>query len=101
MGRARRRALVRAGAEVSGRLGFDEPLHGVLENSADCVGVGILKLAQQRLVCHPVLSHRGSPGLGRSFQENSAVAFFVYLVGRARRLTPDLHHWEDRYGTQL
>ncbi|WP_337309772.1 hypothetical protein, partial [Candidatus Aeolococcus gillhamiae] len=41
---------------------------------------------------HSVLGHRGSPGLGKSFQENSAVAFFVYLVGRARRLTPDLHH---------
>jgi len=26
------------------------------------------------LVRHPVLGHRGSPGLGKSFQENSAVA---------------------------
>jgi hypothetical protein len=29
--------------------------------------------------------------LGKSFQENSAVAFFVYLVGSAK-VTPDLHH---------
>jgi hypothetical protein len=33
-------------------------------------------------VCHSGLGHRGSPGLGKSFQENSAVAFFVYLAGR-------------------
>jgi len=34
--------------------------------------------------------------LGKSFQENSAVAFVVYLVGSAG-VTPDLHH----YGTSL
>jgi hypothetical protein len=46
----------------------------VLEDAAQHVRVRTLELIQQRLVRHPVLGHRGSPGLGKSFQENSAVA---------------------------
>ena len=46
----------------------------MLEDAAQHVRVRTLELIQQRLVRHPVLGHRGSPGLGKSFQENSAVA---------------------------
>ena len=82
---------MRAGADLRRGLGFDEPLHRVLEDAAQHVRVRALELIEQRLLRHPVLGHRGSPGLGKSFQENSAVAFFVYLVGSAE-VTPDLHH---------
>ena len=55
---------MRAGADLCGRLSFDEPLHRVLENASQDVGVCALQLIDQRLVRHPVLGHRGSPGLG-------------------------------------
>jgi hypothetical protein len=71
---AARRSLVRAGADLRGRLGFDEALHRVFEDASQDVRVCALKLIEQRLVRHPVLGHRGSPGLVKSFQENSAVA---------------------------
>ena len=63
----------------------------MLEDAAQHVRVRTVELIQQRLVRHPVLGHRGSPGLVKSFQEHSAVAFFVYLVG-SPGVTPDLHH---------
>jgi hypothetical protein len=78
IGRARRRSLVRAGADPHDRLGFDEPLHRVFEDASQHVRVRALKLIDQRAARHPVLGHRGSSGLGKSFQENSAAAFFVY-----------------------
>jgi len=59
-----RRSLVRAGADLRGRLSFDQPLHGVFENAPEHVRVSALQLIEQRLVRHPVLGHRGSPGLG-------------------------------------
>ena len=68
-----------------------KPLHRVLEDASQHVRVCALELLEQCRGHHPVLGHRGSPGLGKSFQENSAVAFFVYLVGSAE-VTPDLHH---------
>jgi hypothetical protein len=89
--RSRRRSLVWAGADLRGCLGFDQPLHGVLEDASQHVRVCALELLEQCRGHHPVLGHRGSPGLGKSFQENSAVAFFVYLVG-SPEVTPDLHH---------
>jgi hypothetical protein len=82
---------VRAGADLGGRLGFDQALHRVFEDAPEHVRVCALELLEQCRGHHPVLGHRGSPGLGKSFQENSAVAFFVYLVGSAG-VTPDLHH---------
>ena len=88
---SRRRPLMGRSPDVRGCLGFDEPLHGVLENAPKKVGVSAIEVVEERLLCHPVLGHRGSPGLGKSFQENSAVAFFVYLAGRSKG-HPDLHH---------
>ncbi len=64
---------------------------GVFQDAAQHVRVRALELREQCRGHHPVLGHRGSPGLGKSFQENSAVAFPVYLVGSAG-VTPDLHH---------
>jgi hypothetical protein len=87
-------------ADLCGRLGFDQPLHRVFENASEHVRVGALKLIEQRLVRHPVLGHRGSPGLGKSFQENSAVAFFVYLVG-STEVTPDLHHDKGHHWREI
>jgi len=55
---------VRAGADLRGCLDFDEPLHRVLEDAPQDVRVCALELIDQRLVRHPVLGHRGSPGLG-------------------------------------
>jgi len=86
-----RRSLIRAGADLRGSLGFDQPLHRVFEDVPQHVRVCALELLEQCRGHHPVLGHRGSPGLGKSFQENSAVAFFVYLVG-SPEVTPDLHH---------
>jgi hypothetical protein len=60
----RRRSLVRAGADLRGRLRFDELLHRLFEDASHHVRVGALELIEQRLVRHPVLGHRGSPGLG-------------------------------------
>jgi hypothetical protein len=59
---------------------WETALHRVLEDASQHVRVGALELIEQRLVRHPVLGHRGSAGLGKSFQENSAVACFVYLL---------------------
>jgi hypothetical protein len=83
---AARRSFVRPRADVRGSFGVDEPLHGVLENAPKNVGVSTIEVVEERLLRHPVLGHRGSPGLGKSFQENSAVAFFVYLAGRSNRV---------------
>jgi hypothetical protein len=83
-------------ADLRGGLGFDQPLHGVFEDAPKHVRVCALELLDQRLVRHSVLGHRGSPGLGKSFQENSAVAFFACLVGSAE-VTPDLHHVSGRH----
>jgi hypothetical protein len=59
----------------------------VLEDAPKNVGVSAVEVVEERLVCDSGLGHRGSPGLGKSFQENSAVAFLVYLAGRLQGLT--------------
>ena len=60
--RPRRRSLVRAGADLRGRFSFDELLHRVFEDASQHVRVCALELIEQRLVRHPVLGNRGSPG---------------------------------------